>query len=136
MQLTNLFNLATLAAFVAADCNGSGADWYDKDEAASIADSACDLQLGGTYGPESTYNGQKGSCFNTPNGKIDFLITHITEGERLLPRDECYDGLQKEIYGCDKGGETSYTNWRYKYASLRQLRKQFAVFSQHQRKAY
>ena len=128
MQLNNLFAFATLGAFVAADCYGSGADWYDKDEAASIANSACNLQLGGTYGPESTYNGQKASCFNTPNGKIDLVVTHISEGELLLPQDECYDGLQKEIYGCSKGGESSYTNWRYKYAPIhKQLRKQLAV---------
>ncbi|KAG9253653.1 uncharacterized protein F5Z01DRAFT_737503 [Emericellopsis atlantica] len=92
MQLTNLFT----------------------DAAAVVADKACDLKLGGTYGPEGTYNGRKAACFNTPHGKMDFIITHISDGERDLSQEECYDGLQKEIHGCGKGGSSSYTNWRYK----------------------
>ncbi|KAI9147021.1 hypothetical protein HJFPF1_13052 [Paramyrothecium foliicola] len=115
MQLTSAFALFAFAGFSSAECYGSGADWYDRDNAALAANAACGQQLGGTYGPESTFNGQKAACVNTVNGKIDFIITHISEGEMLLPQDECYDGLQKEIYGCGKGGETSYTNWRYKY---------------------
>lgn len=114
MQFFHSISLAALLGFASAACNQSGIDFYDKSDADHIAYAACSTTLSGTYGPESTYNGMKGACLNTENGKIDFLITHITDGSRDLPVDECYDGLQKEIWNCGKGGETSYTNWKYK----------------------
>lgn len=115
MQLTNLLASVAFASVAAAECYQSGADWDDKDQAAKIAKTACEAQLATTYGPESTYNGQKGACMNTVGGKIDFVIRHITDGDRVLGVDECYDGLQSEIYNCGKGGDSHYTNWFYKY---------------------
>lgn len=42
-----------------------------------------------------------------------FTIKHISDGDRDLSAGECYGGLQKEIGGCEHGGKSSYTNWRY-----------------------
>ncbi|KAM7183307.1 hypothetical protein V8F33_013669 [Rhypophila sp. PSN 637] len=106
---------ASLIPYVSADCHESGIDWHNKEAAKSMASQACTLLLSGTYGPEDTYNGQKVACLNTGDGnKIDFVIKHITEGNRDLPWAECYDGLQKEIGGCAKGGQSDYANWYYK----------------------
>lgn len=117
MQLINALTFFALTGYAAADCYESGLDWYNKNAALAIAKAACSLTLSGTYGPESTFNGQRGSCANTPGGKIDLIIKHIKDGNRYLGADECYDGLQKEINGCSKGGHSSYTNWSYKYGT-------------------
>lgn len=114
MRCTKLLSALSIASYAAAECFESGLDWDDQDAAAAIVLAACRQTLSGTYGPESTFNGQRGSCVNTSNGKIDMIIRHITEGDRDLTEAECYDGLQKEVYGCGKGGETSYDNWAYK----------------------
>ncbi len=34
---------------------------------------------------------------------------------RYLGEDECYDGLHKEVVNCNRGGETTYGNWYYRY---------------------
>ncbi|KAH6856156.1 hypothetical protein B0I37DRAFT_402759 [Chaetomium sp. MPI-CAGE-AT-0009] len=115
MHFTNVLAFFALTGYATAECYRSGIDWYNKNEALTIARAACQLTLSGTYGPDGTYNAQRGACANTPNGKIDLIVEHISEGNRYIGVDECYDGLQKEINGCSKGGKSSYTNWFYKY---------------------
>lgn len=51
---------------------------------------------------------------DSTNTNWDFAVTYISSGTRDLGLDECIDGLHKEINGCTYGGETSYTNWKYK----------------------
>lgn len=109
--------ISALAAFVSvvnAGCYSGGELWGDKATALSNARSACDGALQGTYGPSGTPSGYRGICLNGNGKKLEFQIWHIQGGDRQLGADECYDGLQKEINGCDHGGDTSYTNWRYK----------------------
>lgn len=129
MQLINFFTLLAIMGYANAECYDSGLDFDNQDTAASIAMAACQQTLSGTYGPESTYNGIRGSCVNTGNGKIDFLIEHITDGDRDLGVNECYDGLQKEINNCGKGGNTSYDNWSYKYASSSNILQVYSLLS-------
>ncbi|KAM7212190.1 hypothetical protein V8F06_012442 [Rhypophila decipiens] len=121
MQFTTRASILTVLTtslipyYVSAKCHESGLDWHNKDAARSMASQACTLLLSGTYGPESTYNGQKAACVNTGDGnKIDFVIRHIEDGNRDLAWAECYDGLQKEVGGCAKGGQSDYANWYYK----------------------
>lgn len=112
MQLTNALAFFSLSGLVAATCYGSGADWPSQDEAAVIAQSSCANALIGHYGPYEL----KEDCVSTITGSINFAILHIRDAEREIGLDECVDGLKKEI-ACSKGGETSYTNWGYRYVS-------------------
>lgn len=111
---TNIIAILALAGYATAGCFSGGYEWHNRNQAAAIARSACELSLSGKYGPESAYDGQRSSCANTPTGKMDMIITHIKEDDRDLSPGECYDGLQKEIFGCSHGGYTRYTNWAFK----------------------
>lgn len=63
----------------------------------------------GTFGGHKA----KAKCYVKDGKGYDFIVTHIKDGNRDLGYDECYDGLQKEIGGCDRGGDSYYTNWEY-----------------------
>jgi hypothetical protein len=54
-------------------------------------------------------------CYNlSSNKKADFTLGLKGDvPERDIGVDECLDGLEKEINGCDHGGDTTYTNWHY-----------------------
>ncbi|KAK0710733.1 hypothetical protein B0H67DRAFT_646166 [Lasiosphaeris hirsuta] len=117
MQLTNVLTFLTFTGYATAECFDSGVDWDDKTFALNSALSTCHMQLTGTYGPESSFSGQKASCANGKPGsniKYDFIIKHIKGGEKALGPGECFEDLRKEIEGCKKGGRSSYENWQYK----------------------
>ncbi|KAK4187479.1 hypothetical protein QBC35DRAFT_452261 [Podospora australis] len=114
MQLTHILPLFALTGYAAAGCYQDGIEWSDRQQALGIVKSACEQLLIGKYGPKNTFNGERRTCANMGPNKIDIIITHIQGGDRDLPYEECYDGLQKEVTRCSRGGDTSYTNWRYK----------------------
>ncbi|KAK3356680.1 hypothetical protein B0T25DRAFT_603195 [Lasiosphaeria hispida] len=115
MQLTNVLTFFTLTGYATAECYKTGFDWYDKNSALNIAYAACHLTLSGTYGPESSFSGQRVSCANSGQGaKVDMIIKHIKGGNRDLGPGECFDGLRKQIEDCGKGGKSTYENWEYK----------------------
>ncbi|KAK4182028.1 hypothetical protein QBC35DRAFT_217032 [Podospora australis] len=111
------FFLSAIATFFAASANatcfGSGEDWGDRSVALTTARNLCNSDLTGTYGPGGTTSGYRGACRNGNGKKLEFQLWHIQGGDRYISPDECYDGFQKEINGCSRGGDTSYTNWRY-----------------------
>ncbi|KAI0121659.1 hypothetical protein BJ170DRAFT_687896 [Xylariales sp. AK1849] len=111
MQIANILASLALASSAAADCYSGGNSWGSN--ADSLAKSACDGLLSGTFGPQSTYNGEKATCLNHVAEKYEFHVWHLKEGEATLSAADCYDGIMKEV-GCKNGGESSYTNWKYK----------------------
>ncbi|KAH9883250.1 hypothetical protein F4778DRAFT_768541 [Xylariomycetidae sp. FL2044] len=112
LQPTLIIALATIVVQTRATCYGSGESWGSQAETA--ATTACSSYLNGGYGPQSTVSGEKSVCINADGKKNEFFVWHIEEGERTLGVAECLDGLLKEVNGCSRGGDTSYTNWRYK----------------------
>jgi len=44
---------------------------------------------------------------------VDYTVTRISGTAGVLTYGDCWDGLQKEIVGCSKGGSSSYSNWKY-----------------------
>jgi len=92
-------------------CFGSGEVWGgDRSNAITKAVSFCTLLNNANVGAGQVLH----VCQNLSTlKKVDFTVQNIGGANRRLPYAECYDGLQKEINSCDRGGATSYTNWRY-----------------------
>lgn len=137
MQLfSSILALGALAPLVSAGCYGGGEKWgSSKDLALRIAKSACEEDRGElrklyTWGnhPEA----KTGTVKVTDNNRcvkleVDYIWDpHTDDISKIIfmdnglddagsvPKNECYDGLQKEINGCDRGGDSSYTHWKYK----------------------
>jgi hypothetical protein len=128
MQFTNLLILAISAtsnalpsapgtndarAVEKRGCYSGGEAWGDsRGFAFELAASTCNSAMG-----QRTYTALSPSaatCYDLGNGrKVNFYIEKLSGDDRFLSQSECYDGLQKEIGGCDNGGDSSYTNWRY-----------------------
>lgn len=140
MQLRNIFPtilaLGTLAPLVSAGCFDGGEKWgSSKDAALRIAKNVCNqdrgelrrLYMWGNH-PEAKTGSISASGDNRciklqvdyvwdPHtddiGKI-ILMDNGLDNSGSVPKNECYDGLQKEINGCERGGESKYTHWKYK----------------------
>ncbi|XXH06028.1 multicatalytic endopeptidase [Hypoxylon texense] len=110
MKLPVLAPLALLASTALATCHGDYTDaLWNKDQARADAKTACN-KMKGNFGSRKT----KSYCTGNKDKKgYDFSVTHLKDGDRDLGYDECYDGLQKEIGGCERGGDTYYKNWEY-----------------------
>ncbi|KAK4505316.1 hypothetical protein PRZ48_003279 [Zasmidium cellare] len=44
---------------------------------------------------------------------LHFVLDNISGQDRSIGATEATDGFTKEYRGCDYGGDSSYTNWRY-----------------------
>lgn len=111
------FTFAALLAglpSVLGDCFTGGADWgTQKAFALDKAMESCTLKFAiDRYNP----NDFLATCYNLDSTKkVDFVLARISTevGEIQLDVKECYDGFQKEVNGCENGGVSSYTNWKY-----------------------
>lgn len=115
MQITNVLALSGLISGAFAGCYSGGQGYHDKDEASMAAKLACESELSDTFGPENEYNWIKSACANSLSGKINFVVSHIDPGNVYLSPADCHQNLQREIYGCDNGGESNYGDFAYKY---------------------
>ncbi|VUC21232.1 unnamed protein product [Clonostachys rosea] len=86
----------------------------EKGEAFAAARQACNGPLKGTYSKRET----RVRCYNIGRNKQVKLTVGLTGknagSTRTIGSDECYNGLSKEISNCEKGGDTTYGNWRYR----------------------
>ncbi|KAF4980506.1 hypothetical protein FZEAL_3494 [Fusarium zealandicum] len=95
-------------------CHTSGAEWAtQRTFALTKAREVCELK----FSINRWSAGEAlGACYNLDSTKkVDLVLERISTGddEREISVDECFDGFQKEINGCDQGGVSSYTNWKY-----------------------
>ncbi|KAK1836644.1 hypothetical protein QBC39DRAFT_55584 [Podospora conica] len=92
-------------------CHSSGVTWGgEKAYAYEMAFQACKRLVGTFVKNEVRYE-----CRDLSNKKkADFSLVYIGSAQsRNIDLAECYDGMAKEIGGCDRGGATSYSNWHY-----------------------
>jgi hypothetical protein len=114
MHIAKVFVIVAtiLAPAASAGCFTSGATWgssSNRAKASSFLDGVCN-ELKGPY-PATV---SKGRCRNgDENIRFNYRVKHISGGTLTLGKKECIDGLNKEITGCNQGGESSYTNWEY-----------------------
>lgn len=112
MQITAFLAIVSVALIpsASAGCFSGGEAWDNKTPAFDAARNFCNNGgLNGNYVQTET----KRRCANGNGKKFDFTIRNVSGGARSLGPAECYDGLQKEINGCNFGGSTRYTNWEY-----------------------
>ncbi|KAL9636091.1 MAG: hypothetical protein Q9204_002389 [Flavoplaca sp. TL-2023a] len=112
MKLTALL-LAILPTLIAAECFTGGELW-DRSLGPPAVNRACRALAGDYRRDESKVEklGQRnGQCYV-------FELTRIRGGSdanlRRITENECKGGMNKELFGCDRGGKSSYTNWTYK----------------------
>ena len=96
-------------------CFESGANFGSAQVAAlEAADKACSGPLTGKYHKRET----RVECYKISSNKHVKLTVGLSGDDagstRKLGGAECYNGLAKEILKCDKGGDTTYGNWRYR----------------------
>jgi hypothetical protein len=96
------------------ECYMHGVYWgASRETAAILAQQACnDLFSDREYHRNEASSG----CYTLDDRRsVMFMVKLMTSPIRMLGYDECFDGLSKEVYGCDKGGISSYANWVYQY---------------------
>ncbi|KAI0381482.1 hypothetical protein F5Y04DRAFT_281011 [Hypomontagnella monticulosa] len=126
MQISNILPLLTLFTTAYAGCyseKGEDEAYWSKPDARARAVDACNGVFKGTFGPKDTEAGHRKICvpahppppnYGDRRQHYVFEIWHIGDGDREITGTECLDGLRKEINGCDYGGVSEYTNWKYK----------------------
>ncbi|KAL8772557.1 MAG: hypothetical protein Q9209_002218 [Squamulea sp. 1 TL-2023] len=112
MKLTALL-LGFLPALISAECYSGGESW-DRTLATSAVDTAC-KEFAGDY----HLNESKQKTIDVFNGQCySFVLQRITGGDgdvlREITEDECKNGMNHEVNGCEHGGHSSYTDWSYK----------------------
>ena len=91
-------------------------EWDDKARAIAFLEDVCN-ELTGNYNDGVTKTSKSACRDSTGNLRYDFKITKFTSGPATLGRDDCIKNLSKEIYGCDHGGHSSYSDFEYVYAT-------------------
>ncbi|KAL9016777.1 MAG: hypothetical protein Q9185_005907, partial [Variospora sp. 1 TL-2023] len=112
MKLTALL-LAFLPTLITAGCYTTGESW-DRSLGPPAVNAACKKLAGDYRGDQSKVQRlpqQNGQCYvfelkRIPSGSDAELLS--------ITKDDCKDGMNKELFGCDRGGKSSYTNWTYK----------------------
>ncbi|KAL9591445.1 MAG: hypothetical protein Q9179_007715, partial [Wetmoreana sp. 5 TL-2023] len=111
MKLTPLL-LTLLPALISAKCYGSGESW-DRNLAPPAVDTACKELIGNYHINEShekKIEVKNGQCYV-------FVLQRTKEGDdaslRKITKAECKRGMNRELFGCDHGGTSTYKNWIY-----------------------
>ncbi|KAL8861912.1 MAG: hypothetical protein Q9178_001781 [Gyalolechia marmorata] len=105
--------LAFLPTLITAECFESGEFW-DRRLAPPAINKAC-KELALDYSRDQSevrkFPQENGQCYV-------FELRRIASGSnsalRSITEDECIGGMNRELFGCDRGGKSSYTNWMYK----------------------
>lgn len=106
--------LAFSAQGVLATCYGSGDHWPNKDTAAKFAYDAC-YNSNGMFSGQFTPGQTKSMCPRDSGLGLLFEVQNLWAGQYLdLNNDDCYTRLKNEIYGCNQGGESTVSNWRFR----------------------
>ncbi|KAI1396264.1 hypothetical protein F4819DRAFT_491655 [Hypoxylon fuscum] len=111
MKFLGLISLALLAATANARCYGDNDSKKitDQEEAYAAASDAC-TEFKGNYG---RYQAKQKCVAGADGSKYSFIVARLKNGNRTIEQDECFDGLRKEIHGCERGGYSRYKNWSY-----------------------
>ena len=95
-----------------AGCYDVGPDNMNKAWAYNNVKGICDAYMLGYYLPGQ----QRHGCLKDGANQWYFTVKLRDDvNDRSIGEAECMSGLQKEISGCAKGGDSVYTNWEYKY---------------------
>lgn len=109
MKFTILIS-AALASVVSAGCYSSGAT-FPSDHSGTVEQ----IENAANYFAGLSPLGPGEHVKDIPFGGkcLHFILDNISGSDRTITSNEAEDGLLKEYAGCQYGGDTSYTNWRY-----------------------
>jgi hypothetical protein len=122
------FALLSILGFASAGCSSGGivADAVTMNAAREDAqlDTTCSFLVG-----EYALHEQRYTCIEIGGSKYDLRLqydaqpvvdfdhyTHEPDATRKIEPAGCMDGMKKEL-SCSRGGQSIYTDWRYKYVS-------------------
>lgn len=100
----------SLLKLVSAGCYSSGQSWPSghASTVSTIKAAASDYEKKSPLSKgEHHYSAEVGGIC------LHFVLDNISGADRSIGASEAIDGFTKEYRGCDYGGDTSYTNWRY-----------------------
>ncbi|KAG4273696.1 hypothetical protein FPRO04_09563 [Fusarium proliferatum] len=72
------------------------------------------------YGSQGMFSGQfrpgqtKSMCPRSVQVGLVFEVQNQWDQTLDLNNDDCYTRLKNEIYGCDRGGESTVSKWRFR----------------------
>lgn len=108
----------SIAALEERKCYSGGDEWGGgKTQAYDNVIAACGDGRLALRGQDThyDYNEEKSFCFDLPGDhKMILAVKKISDIDVDLTEEACRDGLNKEIHGCTKGGQSGYANWQYK----------------------
>ncbi|KAF3001702.1 hypothetical protein E8E14_000313 [Neopestalotiopsis sp. 37M] len=108
----------TLIVGASAGCYSGGDVFQDKENARYNAQRACEGYDGiqgafqGTFAPGEA----KSACVQgSPTQRYDMVVQNLNTGASFdLADADCTLRLQNEINGCDHGGESDISGWRFR----------------------
>ncbi|KAK7752924.1 hypothetical protein SLS62_005083 [Diatrype stigma] len=109
----SIFGLITAASAVVGECYLGGVNMPNQDVVRAQAHDVCDKNFSKVVYNDQTKEAY--ACYNVDDHTmITFAVKRISAGGdmQISPAD-CYDGLRKEIGGCQHGGHSNYTNWLF-----------------------
>lgn len=113
MQIS-LLGLLTSASLVLGTCYNGGEQWGNQvDLEVNLAHDVCDNHFSKITFNEATKS--VSACYRIDSTKmVEFRLQRVSAGgDMTISAADCWDGLQKEIVGCQYGGHSSYTNWKF-----------------------
>ncbi|KAI0386962.1 hypothetical protein F5Y04DRAFT_288764 [Hypomontagnella monticulosa] len=119
MKPGNFVGLAVLASTARAGCFTGGEKWdSDKTAVLNKIDQVCtDGTLNKEY-PAGSWDDNKPIGYSwdlASNRKVSLTIwLNNIWGNTILSTTDCKSGLKKEVNGCEHGGVSEYTHWKYK----------------------
>ncbi|KAI6082355.1 hypothetical protein F4821DRAFT_263963 [Hypoxylon rubiginosum] len=119
MKLVCTLSLAALAALASAGCFSGGQKWDgDKQAVLDKIDAVCaDGTLNREY-PAGSWDDDQPITYDwdvttTRRVHLGVWLNNIW-GNTVLSTSDCKSGLRKEVDGCEHGGQSEYTHWKYR----------------------
>ena len=108
--MKSIFIPFTFIALAAATCYDSGAPWPD-DHAGMVHQIQLTAKHFAKQGRLS--KGEHAHNVNYDGKCLHFVLDNISGSPRSITRRDAADGFLKEYTGCENGGDSSYTHWRF-----------------------
>ncbi|RYP45938.1 hypothetical protein DL768_007783 [Monosporascus sp. mg162] len=103
---------------VSAGCFGDGEIWQDKGAARWHVERACrgyDGNQGAFQGSFAPGQAKSACVQHSGTQKFEFFVQNLNPGASFdLADADCVWRLQNEINGCDRGGQSDISGWRFR----------------------
>ncbi|KAI2627289.1 hypothetical protein GGS26DRAFT_599225 [Hypomontagnella submonticulosa] len=119
MKFSNFLGLAALASTASAGCFSGGEKWDgDKNAVLGTIDQVCTNGTLNRKYPAGSWDDNRpiSHSWGLKSNRIVTLTIWLNNiwGDTPLSMESCKDGLKKEVNGCEHGGVSEYTTWKYR----------------------